>query len=320
MTRFLPLLSIALFLAACSNEPTNSVNMMPTEKTFDFVDSKGKLLLSYQHAIYPAPEGQSPAFARSGFIHPLNTTSGQRLTQIQPDDHYHHYGIWNPWTHTLFRGREVDFWNLKKEQGTVRFAGLKSSGQSQHSAYITVEHEHVVFNEDGSETVALNELQTIRVTRTKNPDQYLLDLEISYQCGTEDPFKIVEYRYGGLGWRGNEAWNADNSSVLTSEGIPREGSDGSRARWVMAQGNIEGKNAGMVWMSHPNNYNHPEPLRIWPEASTGGALFVNIAPTKTMDWTMEPGKTYQLKYRALVFTGPMDASAAADAWNQFANQ
>jgi len=76
-------------------------------------------ILRYHHAIVPAPEGQSKLYDRSAFIHPLWSPSGSVLTNIHPPDHYHHLGIWMPWTKTKFEGREVDFWNLNKGQGQV---------------------------------------------------------------------------------------------------------------------------------------------------------------------------------------------------------
>ena len=68
------------------------------------------------------PEGIDPLYKRSAYIHPLWSPGGEVLTRIQPPDHYHHYGIWNPWTHTHFDTMKVDFWNLAEGQGTVRFA------------------------------------------------------------------------------------------------------------------------------------------------------------------------------------------------------
>ena len=53
------------------------------------------LLQYYFKTVYP-PQGIDTAFRRSGFIHPLWSPKGQVLTRIQPPDHYHHYGIWNP--------------------------------------------------------------------------------------------------------------------------------------------------------------------------------------------------------------------------------
>ncbi|MFV0268223.1 MAG: DUF6807 family protein, partial [Draconibacterium sp.] len=78
-----------------------------------------KPILKYRYAVTLPPKEANPLFKRSGYIHPLWSPEGQELTRIQAPDHYHHYGIWGPWTKTHIDGREVDFWNLLKGQGTV---------------------------------------------------------------------------------------------------------------------------------------------------------------------------------------------------------
>lgn len=65
--------------------------------------------LSYQFGMHYPPKGVDTAFKRSGFIHPLWTPNGQELTRINAPDHYHHYGLWNPWTKILFEGESLDF-------------------------------------------------------------------------------------------------------------------------------------------------------------------------------------------------------------------
>jgi len=47
-------------------------------------------------------------------------------------------------------------------------------------------------------------------------------------------------------------------------------------------------------------------------------MFANFAPTKDKDWILQPGKTYVLKYRLLVFNGKLDAAKAESAWQYFA--
>src|SRR5690606_27219719 len=102
-------------------------------------------LLNYYHkTVYP-PAGVDTAYRRSGFVHPLWSPKGQVLTRIQPPDHYHHYGIWNPWTHTLFEGDTVDFWNIRGRQGTVRFANFVSQTQGEVFSEFQALQEHVVF-------------------------------------------------------------------------------------------------------------------------------------------------------------------------------
>ena len=48
--------------------------------------------------------------------------------------------------------------------------------------------------------------------------------------------------------------------------------------WLIP-GNDEG---GIVMLSHPANYNHPEPLRIWDKKANGGRgdVFANFATDK----------------------------------------
>src|SRR5882762_897489 len=191
-----------------------------------------KNLLRYNYkTVYP-PAGIDTAFKRSAFIHPLWTPHGEVLTRIQAPDHYHHYGIWNPWTHVLFEGDTVDFWNLKGKKGTVRFGEFISVVSGPVYAEFTALHEHVAFKKNGKEKVALNELQTVRVYKPESKqDYYIVDITIELNCASESPFKILAYRYAGLGWRATEKWNKDNVEVMTSEGKTRKESDGSTARW-----------------------------------------------------------------------------------------
>jgi hypothetical protein len=281
-----------------------------------------KNLLRYVHkTVYP-PAGIDTNYKRSAFIHPLWTPHGQELTRIQPPDHYHHYGIWNPWTHTLFENDTIDFWNIKGKTGTVRFAKFKSIVSGPVYSSFEALHEHVVFKKDGSEKVALNEWQTVKVYRPEaNSNYYIVDVVSKMSCASQSPLLILAYRYAGFGWRATEFWDKNNSEMLTSEGKTRDNTDGSKARWCIVQGELPGNDAGgLVMLSYPENYNHPEPLRIWDKNSNGGRgdVFANFAPTKDKDWLLEPGKTYVLKYRLVVFNGKFDAGKAESAWEYFA--
>lgn len=282
---------------------------------------KQQKLLTYQfNTVYP-PAGQDTNYKRSGFIHPLNTPNGQTLTRIQPPDHYHHYGIWNPWTHTVFEKDTIDFWNIKGHQGTVRFAKFTSQKNTPEAVEYTALHEHIVFKKDGTEKTALNEWQTVKVHSYNEKDKsYVIDITSSMECASASPLLIVAYRYAGLGWRATDYWNKDNSEMLTSEGNTRDNTDNSKAKWIITYGSLpDNDEGGIIMLSHPSNYNHPEPLRIWDKKANGGRgdVFVNFAPTKDKDWLLEPGKTYILKYRLVVFNGKKDAVKAEKAWQSF---
>ena len=46
------------------------------------------------------PIGVNKLYQKSGYIHPVLSPWGDTLTRIQPPDHFHHYGVWGPWTKT----------------------------------------------------------------------------------------------------------------------------------------------------------------------------------------------------------------------------
>ena len=98
----------------------NAIEIIKTNKHLD-IQIRTDKVLRYNHALMPPPEGQDPLYTRSGFIHPLWSPAGAVLTNIHPKDHYHHLGVWMPWTMATFEGRDIDFWNLKKGNATVRF-------------------------------------------------------------------------------------------------------------------------------------------------------------------------------------------------------
>ena len=324
--KFITLLIPVLITGSVCIGQTTTTN---SEKTQIKVDSAltifygDKKLLTYQFkTVYP-PAGIDTNYKRSGFIHPLYTPHGQMLTNIQPKDHYHHYGIWNPWTHTVFEKDTVDFWNIKGRQGTVRFAKFTSQINNKLFSEYTALHEHVVFKKDGTEKIALNEWQTVKVYNPgKHQDYYIVDITSKMSCASQSPLLIVAYRYAGFGWRATEYWDKNNSEMLTSEGKTRDNTDNTKARWIIVYGALPGNDeGGIVMLSHPSNYNHPEPLRIWDKKANGGRgdVFANFAPTKDKDWLLEPGKTYTLKYRLVVFNGKFDAVKAEEEWKSFAN-
>ena len=190
-------------------------------------------ILSYYHALHPVPKGVDPVYRRSGFIHPLYSPAGHVLTRIQPADHYHHYGIWNPWTKTHIDGKEVDFWNLAKKQGTVRFAELLSTSSGSDSGSLKVRQEHVQFLQGGAERVVIDEVWDVRaaVVEVENKRAWMVDIVSELKNLLDKPIVLDQYRYGGgLGFRATEQWNKDNCVVLTSEGKTRKDADGTRAR------------------------------------------------------------------------------------------
>jgi len=284
--------------------------------------SNGKPILSYQIETINPPKGVSPLFKRSAFIHPLYSPEGEVLTRIQAPDHYHHYGLWNPWTLTFIGKREVDFWNLYKGEGTVRFAGMVSQVEGPVFTGFKSLQEHIDFGAKGGDAVAMNELFDVRVWNVTN-QRYLFDYMSTLNTPLDSGIMLAAYRYGGgIGYRATEKWHKNNSSVLTSEGRDRKTADGSNARWVIIEGESVAKegHSGILFMSYPANRMHPEPMRVWPEDSNGrGDVYFEFCPIRHKDWKLEKGNDYTLKYRLVVFDGEMTSEEAENYWQAFAN-
>ena len=77
-------------LSLCSNLAAGSLSLLETEKTIEIRDGE-RTMLVYNKAPVPPPEGKDPAYARSGFIHPLKSPSGGVVTSIHADDHIPRY-------------------------------------------------------------------------------------------------------------------------------------------------------------------------------------------------------------------------------------
>ena len=294
------------------------------EKTSDGINftSEGQVLLTYRTAMTEVPEGVAPEFKKSGFIHPLNSPSGQELTRIQPPDHYHHYGIWGPWTRTTVEGREVDFWNLGDGKGRVDFARLISQKEHAEYAEVLVRQNHVDLLAPKGSQVAIEEDLGIRVWVVKDK-RYTVDYTTQISTPLSSPVVLDAYRYGGgLGFRATALWGKDNSDILTSEGNDRKTADGSFAKWVKVYGESDDPSgqSGILFLSHPSNRAHPEPLRVWPEEDYDGIgnVFLEFCPIRYEAWKILPGSKNTLKYRMVVFDGEMSVEEAESYWNEFA--
>ena len=288
------------------------------------VQNSGKNVLRYQHEAVLPPAGKKDLYRRGGFIHPLWSPKGAVLTRIQPPDHLHHYGIWNPWTRTTFEGRSVDFWNLGDGQGTVKVAANPILHTGPVFADIAARHEHVDLSAphpSGAKT-ALDEIWHIRVWNSGSENgPYLVDVQSILSCATDSAFKINAYRYQGFGFRATEKWDDRTAVLLSSEGKNKSDGNATRARWLDVRGVSDFGRSGILFMTHPLNHNFPEQLRIWPTGINEGKenVFINFNPAQEQDWVLLPGKSYTLNYRMLVYDGELSPETMEKRWRDYAH-
>lgn len=289
----------------------------PTEN-FSLKDPNGHELFLYHAKTNPAPEGTSPLYARSAFIHPLATPSGKVLTGTRPSDHIHHMGLWHAWTQTKFRGEKVDFWNIKEGQGTVRFTGYNWRHRGRAWSGFSSKQEHIAWPGQERETKVLDESLLVRAWTTGKA--LVHDYEYTQKNVTDAPLELSAYRYGGgIGFRGRPEWVNDTSDYLTSEGKTRVNAHQSRARWLGAAGTTgENTTGSVVLFSHPENPDSPQRIRTWGKEHEG-AIFMNFVPTQEKASSIAPGASLTLRYRVITMDTGLDKAVIEPLWEDYAN-
>ena len=280
-------------------------------------DQKPRAMFSYQAEPGAFPrEDIKPAFRRGGYLHPIRTPSGKIVTDDFPANHVHHHGVWWAWTNTEFDGRKPDFWNMGDGKGRVEFVSLDETWSGPVHGGFRSKHRFIDLT-SGAPVNAMDE--SWQVTAYASPtaaSHWMFDLVSQQHCATANALKLPLYRYGGVGVRGNWAWNGKGKAeFLTSEGeTDRDKGNTTRGRWCYMGGQLDGVAAGLAILCHPENFRAPQPMRLHPSEP-----FFNFAPQQAGDMEIKPGETYLSRYRFVVLDGPPVKAELDRLWNDYAH-
>jgi hypothetical protein len=290
------------------------------------VSAGGRPVFTYRGQIVPPPPGFGPEYARGGYLEPLQTPAGIRVTDDYPPNHKHHHGVWAPWTATRFEGRKPDFWNMGQKSGTVEFVDLGPTWSGEVAAGFVAKHRFMDLSAKPEPKAALNETWGVQAyvagpaatepgAAAKPPAYHRFDWQSTQTCATDSPLVLPKYYYGGLGVRGNRQWDgAENCAFLTSEGKTRKDGNDAAAKWVALYGKVDGKPAYVAVLCHPGNVRSPQPLRLHPKEP-----FLCYAPQIAGDMAIEPGKPYVSRYRFVVGDGEPDKGELDRLWADYAD-
>jgi hypothetical protein len=280
------------------------------------ITAKDKLLIEYQAEPGDFPRDNiKPLFRRGGYLHPIYSLSGKVITDDFPTNHIHHHGIWWSWSNAEFEGRATDFWNMGDGKGRTEFAALGKTWSGPVHGGFTAQHKHVDLTASEPKT-AINETWEVKVyNRWPDEEFWMFDLVSKQECATKAPLKFPEYRYGGIGLRGNWDWNGkDAVNFLTSDGVSdRVKAHTMHGRWCDMHGVIGGQAVGIAILGHPENFRAPEPMRVHPTEP-----FFNFAPQQAGDFEMVPGKPFTWRYRVVIYEGPPDKALLDRLWAAYA--
>ena len=249
------------------------------------------------------PHPDRPAhYTGSGFIHPLYSPGGKILTDGFPAGHAHQNGIFSAWTRAIYKGDTVDFWNRQQLRGKVEhlrvdtvLQGLVATQVQTTGRFVSLKHGDI-----------LHETRTVTVYPFG--DAFVLDMELVQKNITTDTLFIPQYHYGGFALRGSRTWNPDDVqhfsqhwNLLTSTGIQGPAANDTHAEWVSIWGDTGEGVAGVAVFSHPDNFRHPQAIRVHPSMP-----YWCFCPCIDGPFFIAPDQPFIARYRYFSFDGVPD--------------
>lgn len=308
----LPFLALSLPLTAADAPAWSSTESNGKIET----THHGKTLLTWQLKPIENPVG-GPQFAGSAFLHPLRTPAGFEWTGCQPDDHKHHFGLWWPWKYIEVDGSKANTWEVQEGHGAHVARSAESVPNIQDGIGWIFHNQTELRSKENPAKPVIDE--TAHVTTRIVGDAQIIDVELR-QKAIGSPVKIVEYRYSGFSWRGTSAWNKDNSTMTTSEGLDRDTANGKTARWVMVSGTTPQGKATVLLMSAATQLaGTPEQLRVWDSKAANGTPFVNFNPVMEKPLPLDdahPAVSHR-KYRVIAADHIISPEEAESEWKKW---
>lgn len=300
-------------LGPAADQPAdpNGVSVTDDGKRW-WVQVAGKKVLAYNHAIVPAPDPAQPYYAKSGYLHPVFSPSGQLITDDFNPDHPHQHGIMFAWRKTTFEGRLTNGWDQKSQLGRVEHVRVVKAGGGPVFGSLTVELQQVDLTAPGGPKPVFNVAFNVRVYNFGDP--FVIDLDATHTCAGNAPVTIEQIEYGGLMFRGRAEWTHNHQhDYLTSEGKTKLNGDQSRPRWVQLFGPLEKQIIGLSVLDHPANFRFPQPSRLAPETP-----YFCFAPASLGSFAIEPGKPHRSRYRFFTHDGKLSSETLDRCWQGYA--
>ena len=239
-------------------------------------------------------------------FHPLNTPSGQRLTDLAPGDHHHHRGVFLAW-HTMAFREKADFtafgptgpthgWNISRADfwGWGEFAPTQGRIIQNRKVDFKIQHDWNI-----KDRTMMTEVTSATV-REQN-GVYIIDLD--YKLKPTADLTLDHTAFGGFCVR---ARNDGDSYYATADGkvkLPDPHYSVPELNWPTRQWYDytiklnNGQTVGVGVIDHPDNppATWHNPRYVW---------MVNPCIVAAGPVQVDKGKTLQLRYRLVVHDGP----------------
>ena len=246
------------------------------------------------------------------YFHPLSSVDGTMFTDLRPDDHPWHRGIWFSWK--FING--VNYWEEDRQTGESAGRTLLLSAVQTVSKGRTVRIDmDLAYAPAGTVEHVLWESRAVEVSPPDTNGAYTIDWASEFRALEEDvvldrtplPGEPGGKDYGGYaGW--SVRMNADvrGGTFRNSEGKSDRTAHRQPAAWMLFTASEGGS---LLFMDHPENLGYPSK---WYVAE--GMPYFSPALIHDGPHTIKAGETLRLRYRIVVLPEGIGTPVAPAGW------
>jgi hypothetical protein len=289
----------------------NDYSLVPSQYGMELKAPNGNVVLEYKTVKPPDIGLTAPSAA---YFDPINTPGGERVTNVAPDDHPHHRGMFfgfidsefrtpmkGPYDGTLhapevYRIQRADFWAwgfyAPRDNRVIQNKDIKLTYADSQRAQLEIHNDWLV---EGKKMLD----ETDQVSVEERDGVYVID--VIYRLAPLVEYVINRQAFGGFAVQGQKAGTSYYANASGKVNLPSPNPSNVDLDWpsepwydyTITLAN-DGKTVGFAVIDHPEN-----PPTRWHNT----VWFLNPNITSFRDTTIYPDAPLSLRYRVVVHDG-----------------
>lgn len=251
------------------------------------------------------PAGSACVSPSACYFHPLTTPSGTVITDVAPDDHLHHRGLFFAWLVVRNAETSGDFWGWGKdaplEDRLIVNRDVSDLAAEGETLRFTAHNDWTAGK--GPSTVLLQETLTASISQSNEARVY----DLAYRFDAPADVTLGQQAFSGFALRTRKdapitVHDPAGPVTLAPPSHLDPKSDWPDRPWYAFELALpEGKKAGAAVLNHPGN-----PPTLWHNVAAIGLL--NPCIVAPSDVSIPVGEPLILRYRVVLFDDAVPAA------------